>query len=49
MDGVKIVLAAVEEALARAWETFCGDASDDRGPRGTTADVSIRAQIDGLP
>jgi O-acetyl-ADP-ribose deacetylase (regulator of RNase III) len=45
MASVKIVLAAVEEALARAWEAFCGDVPDVVVHRGSILDVDCDAVV----
>src|SRR3954469_22283556 len=42
---MKIVLTAVEEALARAWEQFCGDVSDVTVYRGSILDVDCDAVV----
>src|SRR4051794_242696 len=42
---MKIVLTAVEEALARAWEQFCGDVSDVTVYRGSIFDVDCDAVV----
>ena len=42
---MRIVLAAVEESLARAWETFCGDLPDVTVHRGSILEVECDAVV----
>jgi O-acetyl-ADP-ribose deacetylase (regulator of RNase III) len=42
---MRIVLAAVEEALARAWELFCGDVPGVEVHRGSILDVACDAVV----
>jgi O-acetyl-ADP-ribose deacetylase (regulator of RNase III) len=43
--GVRIVLAAVEDDLADAWERYCGDLSDVSVHRGSILDLSVDAVV----
>lgn len=42
---MKIILSAVEEPLARAWETFCGDVPGVTIHRGSILDVACDAVV----
>lgn len=45
MPGVNVVLAAVDEPLAAAWERYCGDAEGVQVYRGSILDVPCDAVV----